>query len=444
MTDYSNLNCKHFEGIAMRHNPMYKTLSFAIELVLKFVANTGCVIYGGTAMDMALREAGSKLYDDEMRFADIDFYSPDNVNHAYDLVDLLRDNGFEEARCLFATHVTTMRVDVGNYNWIADISYVPETQFKCIKTLSTDGIKFVHPDFQRIDLHNPFSFPYMDAPREAIFHRWKKDMKRLNLINTFYPIKGPKTKDCGATRIDDVLENISGKLPITGMLAYEIIYNNYLKVADLHGFSAADVLVPLAKPVIVYVNKTANTDGYTVKYREFGTILPSWGKLASDGHEVIIGDTLISINSYRIGERSIRYTNIHYLLRMFLAIYFTDSHMFGQLENRKNWLGYYSSLYNMITQLSLTVFTDGFNDFDNPLYQSFLPCVNVYGYKNISLATRIGINRVMNAIGKGDRYNLPKSYKIGEARPGAYGYDCELYQLDGSEIIENNKETEVV
>jgi hypothetical protein len=63
-----------------------------------------------------------------------------------------------------------------------------------IPILKYDGILFVDPIFQYMDMHLSLSFPYGDIPMENITHRWEKDIKRYNMIIEEYPIHKYLTK----------------------------------------------------------------------------------------------------------------------------------------------------------------------------------------------------------------------------------------------------------
>jgi hypothetical protein len=170
-------------------------------IVMEFIKKHNLIIYGGTAIDMALRLVGSKLYPDNMLdFSDFDFMSPEQ-EHAYELVDLLYANGMPAARCIVAMHASTLRVDIGGNNWIADISYMPKILFDKIPTLLYEGMRIVHPDYQRIDQHRSLSFPLLDAPHEAILHRASKDIGRFLLLDEAYPFtrKGINRETGGTT-----------------------------------------------------------------------------------------------------------------------------------------------------------------------------------------------------------------------------------------------------
>lgn len=158
----------------------------ALELVREFIIKRGLILYGGLAIDYALRLKGSQIYPDKER-PDYDFFSPRSVHDAYDLADLLQQRGFKNVSAIKRIHVQTMGVRI-DYVDVADISYAPPDVFEELPTVTFRGMKVLHPDYQRTDMHLAFSFPFLGPPREAVFHRFPKDLRRFNLFEQYYPI----------------------------------------------------------------------------------------------------------------------------------------------------------------------------------------------------------------------------------------------------------------
>lgn len=159
----------------------------AQEIVKKFIIDRKLIIFGGLAIDYALRLKGSSIYYDG-DLPDYDCVSSRNVDDAYDLGEILTTAGFENVKVIRAKHVETMRVRV-NLITVADIGYIPQRYFDQYKFLVYNQLRILHPDIQRLDLHKAFCFPLNNAPMEDIFHRWEKDLYRFNLYEKFYPIK---------------------------------------------------------------------------------------------------------------------------------------------------------------------------------------------------------------------------------------------------------------
>ena len=97
-------NAKAFEQLSLRHDPEYPAMLRAIPIVKKFIEDRGFILYGGMALHYALKLHGGQIYDEaNISVPDLDFMSPDNVNAAYDLADLLREAGFEGVRAMPCT-----------------------------------------------------------------------------------------------------------------------------------------------------------------------------------------------------------------------------------------------------------------------------------------------------------------------------------------------------
>lgn len=177
---------KEFEVIAQMRDSDAPAADRALEIVRQFIVEKGLILYGGQAIDFALRLKGSGIYP-EHQTPDYDFFSPQSVDHAYELADRLVAAGFPNVGAIPAIHVQTMRVAT-DFIYVADISYTPPEVFESLPTVSYAGMKVLHPDYQRTDMHLAFCFPFSNPPREDIFHRYRKDLKRFRLFQEFYPV----------------------------------------------------------------------------------------------------------------------------------------------------------------------------------------------------------------------------------------------------------------
>ena len=173
-------------ALAKRRDADGPMIDRALTRVRAFLAQRRLLVFGGFAIDCALRLRGAAIYPDEER-PDYDALSPTAIDDAYELADELFKAGFEQVDAIRAVHVQTMRVRV-NYRPVADLGYMPADVCARVPTLIYSDLRVVHPDFQRIDMHLAFCFPYSGAPREDVFNRWRKDLKRYNLLSEHYPI----------------------------------------------------------------------------------------------------------------------------------------------------------------------------------------------------------------------------------------------------------------
>jgi hypothetical protein len=218
----------NFEMIAQCRDADGPMVDRALELVRQLIVKyDDIIIFGGLAVDYALRVRGSHLYPDGKR-PDFDLLSTRSVDRAYELAEILQRAGFSDVGAIRAIHAQTMRVRT-DFIYVADIGYVPESVFARIPTFEFQGMRVVHPDFQRMDMHLAFCYPLNGPPREDVFHRWQKDLYRFNLFEQFYPI----------ALIDAPIP--STKI-ITGTLACAVTGDAAALTVALHGFAAYSVL----------------------------------------------------------------------------------------------------------------------------------------------------------------------------------------------------------
>jgi hypothetical protein len=184
---WADSRAKELKVVAQRRDADGVMADRALEIVRKFIVERGLILFGGLAIDYALRLRGSSLYAEDER-PDFDVLSPRSVDDAYDLADILQAAGFDKVGVVRGIHVQTMRVRT-DFIWVADIGYAPPEVFDRIPTLELRGMRLVHPTFQRMDMHLAFCFPFNGPPHEDVFHRWRKDLDRFNRFEKFYPLE---------------------------------------------------------------------------------------------------------------------------------------------------------------------------------------------------------------------------------------------------------------
>ena len=182
-----NLQSKICTGTANKMDSDASFIDPALDYVKSFIISRKLILFGGQAIDYALRLKGSFLYPSDVR-PDYDFLTPNSVKDAYDLVDILLAKGFTKVDAVRGLHVQTMRVRI-NLVPVADVGFVPLNIFEKLPTFDYMGMRIISPTYQRADMHIPMAFPFSGAPRENIFNRWKKDIKRLNLFQKFFPVE---------------------------------------------------------------------------------------------------------------------------------------------------------------------------------------------------------------------------------------------------------------
>jgi hypothetical protein len=223
---------KKYETLLIKNGYFYSDYKAGIEIVKKFIKQKDLILYGGTAIDFALRKKGSLLYDDEsaLSLPDLDCYSPNSVADAYELAQLLHVQGLTDISAIVAIHVQTMKVRTHTLV-VADISYCPENVFKTLPTIEFDGYRVIHPHFQMLTMHLSMCFPFINAPREVILDRKNKDFERYDMLYEKYPFTPGSIipiKELKRQKITFDIESPDTAV-YAGILCYAIIYQLMLE-----------------------------------------------------------------------------------------------------------------------------------------------------------------------------------------------------------------------
>jgi hypothetical protein len=183
----------YYEDVVVKRDINYANTKRGLEITCQFIIDNNLVLIGGMAIDMALKHVGHPgIYLNE-KLPDYDFLSPDSAKHAGELAHLLCKAGLMNVSAINAYHVTTIRVRV-NFISVADIGYCPRVIYDRLPTINVGKLRVLHPHFQVIDIHRSLSYPFERAYQPVIFHRWKKDCVRYDLIHEAYPVEATKHK----------------------------------------------------------------------------------------------------------------------------------------------------------------------------------------------------------------------------------------------------------
>jgi hypothetical protein len=175
-----------FKYIGQTHNIDNTKLNNLLEIIREFIIKKELIIYGGVAIDYALRLKGNKIYSD-YEHPDFDVFSSNHTGDCHEIVDKLYAMGYRNVSAIRAKHPQTMRVRC-DFLSILDISYVPKSVFEKLPILKYNGVAFIDPIYQRMDMHLSLCLPFSGFP-ENITWRWDKDIKRFNILNKYYPAR---------------------------------------------------------------------------------------------------------------------------------------------------------------------------------------------------------------------------------------------------------------
>jgi hypothetical protein len=313
-----------------------KDIKHIIEIVELFLRNKKLVCYGGTAINNILPE-DNQFYNKETDIPDYDFYSPNALDDTIELADLYYSKGYTEVEAKAAQHFGTYKVYV-NFFPIADITLVSKDLFKSIQldSISKKGILYCPPNFLRMSMYLELSRPQGDTTR------WEKVMKRLVLLNEYYPLTLKKCsnenfqrKMFNKQREEEIYETVKQAFRDQGCVffgGYAIsMYAKYMPEEQkkyLQSIPDFDVLSNDPEKVSSIVKKKL-TDirikNVSVKKRDpIGEIIP-------EHYEICVGkDTIafvykpIGCHSYNIYDNDTKIATIDTMLSFYLAFLYAN------------------------------------------------------------------------------------------------------------------------
>ena len=171
------------EKVSKRNLANSEDINDIIKILENFLKKKKLICYGGTAINNILPKE-SQFYDRELEIPDYDFYSPNAMKHAIELSNIYYKSGYTDVEAKAGVHKGTFKVFV-NFIPIADITQLHKNIFETISkdAITIKGIKYSPPDFLRMNMYLELSRPRGDVSR------WEKVLKRLVLLNKYYPMK---------------------------------------------------------------------------------------------------------------------------------------------------------------------------------------------------------------------------------------------------------------
>ena len=478
---------KKYEEISQKYKKNYQKTLDSIPIIKQFIIDNKLIIYGGTAIDYALRLLGDNIYPDEsLTIPDLDFYSPEHVKHAYNLADILFKLGYNEVRTIRATYVQTMRVDIFDNTFVADITYIYPDIFNKLPILEYEGMKIIHPNFQFIDLHRSLSFPFENAPLEVIFARWKKDIERFNKLYALYPIKLIDQK-INNLKFSNIICDIKyftsvNKTICTGLSAYALLYKALKDLEKLVNKSGNNIKLDYSN--IIPSNFEINNKSITItgissqlndmlefidcnseqeannkekkletnkpkieKYNAYMSIMPKYTIISDKTAAGIIKiktystkHKLTACNICTIDDGKIKYNIKHVNAQVLLFMLLSNSYI--DIENSEIYRAYYISILKMIELaenlfniLSKKISIDKLNELISkcPLF----PSIDTYGIINKNESSEILEHGALVELKKAEPLYLPINYyPERKAKHAEFNYSLSKYfQKNGLKII---------
>lgn len=205
-----------------------------------FIRARQLVVYGGQAIDFALRARGADGIYAADTLPDYDFLSPDHAGDAFVLAQQLAakhpPHRFSVRR---ARHIQTVRIWCNSLSSepVADLSFMPPSVFERVPFLELDGIRFVHPRWQFADQHLSLSRPFGRFPGENVFFRWRKEVPRHCLLFGMYPPPAAFDSAGGGDSLERVTipaALFDGPFLLAGMSAVAALAASFPQLAAVH------------------------------------------------------------------------------------------------------------------------------------------------------------------------------------------------------------------
>ena len=322
------------------NNPDIKKI---INIVENFLIKNKRICYGGTAINNIL-PIEDQFYDREVDIPDYDFFSDQALKDAKKLANIYLEQGFEEVTASAGMHPGTFKVFV-NFIPVADITQLVPELFENLQkdALIINQIYYAPPNFLRMLAYLELSRPLGDTSR------WEKVLKRINLLNKNYPLKGLDCENINIQRLynadheideeERLIFNITKKSLINqgcvffGAFASKMILKylpryRYEKIPNVPDF---DVLSMKPNETALFLKERLEDAGIKkikiIKREKAGEII-------GEHYEVVVGkETIVfifkplgclSYNVVKSNGRKIRIATIDTLLNLYLAFLYTD------------------------------------------------------------------------------------------------------------------------
>ena len=346
------------QGQQFINSPQTKIIIWNVE---KFIYDRGLIIYGGTAINNILPKH-DRFYDYNYEFPDYDFYSPNAVQDAKDLADFFVKQGFTDeysteykisnsskdsagpVEAKSGVHFGTYKVYINNIA-VADITYLHPELFESLKKdiIIAKGVEYIYnlnyapANFLRQSMYLELSRPNGDISR------WEKVLKRLTLLNKYYPLKLNKCKNVNIQRkmvdksfhdekkIFNIVKKcfIQENLIFIGGYANEL-YSKYSPIHLVKSLPDFDVLSIDPHKTCEHVKSKLNKEGFECTINTY----PAIGELIEEHYSIQIDDDYIafiykpnachSYNEIVLDGDKIKVGTIDTLLSFYMAFMYSN------------------------------------------------------------------------------------------------------------------------
>jgi hypothetical protein len=320
-----------------------------LKIVENFIQKKKVICYGGTAINNILPKE-VQFYDKDVEIPDYDFFSKTALADAKELADIYYKAGYTDVEAKSGVHKGTYKVFV-NFIPIADITHLVPELFNAImkESITIAGIHYAPANYLRMSMFLELSRPAGDVSR------WEKVLKRINLLNEYYPLNSKK--DCHKVdfqrKVEDVsIQNEHERLyfVVRDILIQQgcvffgayatTLYSKYMPPDEKHLLSKEpdfDVLHEDPERCAMIVKETLAREHFkhvkTINHDAIGEIVP-------ESIEIRVGNDTIAFifkpiachnyNKIQFENKHINVATIDTILSFYLSFLYTDMHFFDK------------------------------------------------------------------------------------------------------------------
>jgi hypothetical protein len=317
-----------------------------IQILENFLIRKKLICYGGTAINNILPKY-AQFYDRDIEVPDYDFFSQNALEDAKELSDIFYAAGYLETEAKSGVHKGTYKVFV-NYIPMADITQLHSDIYRSIgkDTITIAGIRYCPPNYLRMSMYLELSRPAGDVSR------WEKVLKRLTLLNKYYPLVPPfdchtvdfqrDVETLDASDSERVYFSVRDSFIEQGVVFFggyaSSLYSKYMDAVQqklIRQIPDFDVLAEDPERSALIIKERLEEIGFktvqTVKHDSLDDVIP-------EHIEVRIGKETVAFifkpiachnyNTIQIGNKEINVATIDTMLSFYLAFIYADKEYF--------------------------------------------------------------------------------------------------------------------
>jgi len=321
-----------------------------IQILEDFLVSKKLICYGGTAINNILPKE-AQFYNRDIEVPDYDFYSSHAMQDARELADIYYFAGYKEVEAKAGVHVGTFKVYV-NFLPIADITQLHPTLYERLmpETVTIAGIKYAPPNYLRMSMYLELSRPAGDVSR------WEKVLKRINLLNKYYPLS-PKKTECNTVDFQrglDIKENQTVEESIYYLARDSFVdqgviflggygtalYSKYMENDQRHQVEKIpdfDVLSDFPEKCAAIVRDKLTDAGHQnikiVQHTPLGEVIPEHVEVSVNSDIIALIYKPIACHNYNkieVGGKQVLVATIDTMLSFYLAFLYADKAYFDK------------------------------------------------------------------------------------------------------------------